>query len=209
LLFIWIFRQLILPDIFLRTIVADAKVLIKNGIDRHVIAKKIFALFLLEKVQGTGNAAKVLSEENRAEIKQELKIDPFDEKQCNSFPIKIVRLRTGGHHEDVLHPHRCCTSNSYYLKGDNVGGDCECLILNTSLMNPSELPEWDMKKINQKISARLNAPKPAEWDDHPAVIYFSNMAPYLIRSACFFEGENVRYRISPEKLISVLRNILS
>jgi len=98
--------------------------------------------------------------------------------------------------------------HSYYLKGDHVGGSCECLIVNTAALAPNEIEDWTVAAITKKLSNRLNATNPGDWEAHPAVVYFSDMLPYLIRVACMFEGVGARYRIDPAKLISVIKSIL-
>jgi len=112
-----------------------------------------------------------------------------------------------GHHEDVFHPHPLIHMQSYYLKGDHVGGSAEVVIVNTKLLSEAEQKDWTPAEISKKISARLNAAKPADWESHKAVMYFSDMAPYLIRVGCMFEGVGCRYRIDVEKLIGLIKDL--
>lgn len=51
-----------------------------------------------------------------------------------------------------------------------------------------------------------------EFDDHQTsrtwpegVIFLSDMAPYLIRVGCCFEGQGMPYRVDPEKLWRIIR----
>lgn len=71
-----------------------------------------------------------------------------------------------------------------------------------------------MAKLLRK---RLVSSQKADWEgglvtsvslitvaDLPGVLYLSDMAPYLIRVACCFEGPSSRYRLDPKKCIDVL-----
>lgn len=105
-----------------------------------------------------------------------------------------------GHHQDALHP--VAPMRSYYLEGDHVGGSADCLIVNLKqVRDPSE---WTLEKMEMKLSQRLNSSTPAAWEKETGVVYLSDMAPYLMRVACCFEGKNSRYRVDPKKLWSVI-----
>lgn len=96
---------------------------------------------------------------------------------------------------------------SYYLKNDYVGGSAECLVVNTRMLKAEEAAHWTLASMNQKLADRLNAPKAAEWESNPAVLYFGDMAPYLIRAACCFESAGLRYRVEPAKLYAILKDV--
>jgi hypothetical protein len=113
---------------------------------------------------------------------------------------------TMGQHNDVFHPHSCTSMQSYYLKGDDVGGSSEVVIVNKSLIKNAA--EWTKEAIHAKITARLNAPVAAPWEADPCCQYMSDMAPYLIRVGCCFEYPGQRYYVNPKKLLTLLEPIL-
>jgi len=108
--------------------------------------------------------------------------------------------------------------HSYYLKGDRVGGSADCMIVNTRILGEflrshkgataEDVWVWTQEEHAMKLlSDRLNSPTAAEWESYPGVIYLSDMAPYLIRVACCFEGEGTRYRVDPLKLWNTIGSV--
>lgn len=206
-------------------IVADAKTLVQHGVPRHRLADRIDALLawahfqelariLAQKMTGEVTPTRLAAREQlershtecRAKVQQQLKFDPADTVAAAAFPLTFVRCSTMGHHNDVFHPHSCCSMQSYYLPG--TGGSSEIAIINKALIAPGKEAEWTVPAVTKKLSERLNSKAPHLWETDPAVVYGSDMAPYLIRTACCFETPGVRYRIDPAKLISVLKPIL-
>lgn len=108
-------------------------------------------------------------------------------------------LVTGNHHRDPFHPH----VDTFSFPCDWVRGSSDILIVNKAisvrfrhLSDPQELVAL--------LQERFNSANAADWEDDPGVIYASDMSPYLIRVASFFQGPGCRYRIDPLKLCRVL-----
>lgn len=121
------------------------------------------------------------------------------------FPLRVAKCYTMGHQGDLFHPSNA--SSSYYMKGDIVGGSADCLIINTKLLSEEHkdtVSKWTHEDMQKLLEDRLNAPEKADWEDWGGVLYCSDMNPYLIRIACFFEGPGTRYRVDPEKLYRIL-----
>jgi len=193
-------------------ILKDARTLKELGISRKTLADKLQAIITLGyyhstlemysigEHHGAQHSARITKAKEKlkpliTEALKELNIEPTN---LNEFPIKVEYLGTMGHHNDAFHP--SFSMQSYYLKGDKVGGSAEVLIKNSTLEKGS-VTEEQMKNF---LTERLNAKHKAEWEDAPEFIYCSDMAPYLIRVACCFEGPTVRYRVDPKKLCKVL-----
>jgi hypothetical protein len=206
-------------------IVSDAKTLVKLGVSRRVLADRMTALLELARFQElshtlaqpmTGEITPVRQAawdslrksyaESREKIKQQLRFDPEDRQQCANFPVVVVKCGTMGHHEDVLHPHSACRMQSYYLPG--TGGSSEVVFINRKLIAAGKEAEWTVEATTKKLRDRLNSKVAHVWENDAAVVYCSDMAPYLIRAACCFEAPGVRYRIDPAKIVSVLKPIL-
>lgn len=206
-------------------IIADAKKLVKLGVQRHVLADLMDALLAWAHFQETHNivaqpmtgeitatrqAAHNRLKESlakyRAIVQEKLHFDPSDAAAVEKFPLVIVRCSTMGHHNDVFHWHPACSMQSYYLPG--TGGSSEVVIINKSLIAAGREAEWSQQAVAKKLSERLNSKVAHAWENDPAVVYCSDMHPYLIRTACCFEAPGVRYRVDPEKLVSVLKPIL-
>jgi len=181
---------------------------------RHTIARKLEALFYLAKYQAS---AKIVDagrkhkdnpylgkmeahmEQFKTIVKTELGIDCANIPE--SFPLKIARCDTMGHHQDVFHP--SVESSSYYLEGDYCGGSAEIMIINKSLLTPEELTQWTPQAMEQALGDQLNSGL-APWTRHPGIIYMSDMAAYLIRVSGCFEGREMRFRVDPTKLWNII-----
>lgn len=188
------------------TIVSDCKRIkkeLKVPGGRHALAAKLLALVYLGR--HTSGMHSVISAEQAALIKRELHLDVADAAAVAAYPLRVAFCATMGHHPDPLHP--TVGMQSYYLKNDYVGGSAECMLVNTRMLKAEEAAHFTLASMSQKLSDRLNAPKPAEWESNPAVLYFSDMAPYLIRAACCFESTGLRYRVEPAKLYAILKDV--
>ncbi len=74
---------------------ADAKLLVDHGVDRHVLAAKLDAVLLL------GNKGRAISEASTAIVQRELGINANDAAALAAFPVHAVVCATAGHHNDV------------------------------------------------------------------------------------------------------------
>ncbi len=121
------------------------------------------------------------------------------------FPLRVVKLSTSGHHQDVFHPSHALAS--YYMENDNVGGADDCMIINIKLLSKDHednVRNWTLEQMQNLLSSRLNASEKAYWEEWDGILYCSDMNPYLIRVACCFEGVGTRYRVDPTKLCKIL-----
>ncbi len=125
-----------------------------------------------------------------------------------NFPLRVVKLSTRGHHQDVFHPSHGMAS--YYMENDRVGGADDCMIINTKLLSKDheeEVRNWTIEQMQDLLNDRLNASEKAYWENWDGILYCSDMNPYLIRVACCFEGLGTRYRVDPIKLSKILELI--
>ena len=109
------------------------------------------------------------SEKIVAIVKKELNFDPNDAEALKAFPLHVFFAATMGHHPDVFHPQ--VGMQSYYLKGEHVGGSADCMLVNRKMLKPEEQALFTHAAMGKKLADRLNAPKPAEWEANPAVLY--------------------------------------
>jgi len=184
---------------------------------RHTLAKKLEALIELGKYREHQNMMKKFPVRNpnpdpvimakaeealnrkRERVRKELGYD-IDNIPAD-FPIRLVSVGTMGHHQDAFHP--SVENQSYYLKGDMVGGSSEIMILNKNLLTPEVDKTWDEEAMQKALSSQLND-RLHKWTTEPGIMYMSDMAPYLIRVAGCFEGLYMRYRVDPKKLWNII-----
>ncbi len=198
----------------------DARVLASLKVNRTEVAEKLIAILDLYdawKMHESIECEKILELPDKEwieasqkiidikikRIKTYLNLDPFNLPE--NFSYRVVKLYTSGHHQDVFHP--TSALSSYYLDSDYVGGSAECLLINDKLVSDvhkSEVSKWTEIDMENVLAEKLNSryrPDCAEWD---GIIYCSDMNPYLIRVACCFEGEGIKYRVDPLKLYKFL-----
>ncbi len=206
-------------------ILRDATILKKHNVDRIKLVSKFTAAFSLFELNSLKEHLKNVRDypdfsDNRdqeqilmdlIEIKKQafnLEFGVDIDNLPRNFPLRVVKLSTSGHHQDVFHPSHSMAS--YYMENDSVGGADDCMIINIKLLSKDhekEVRNWTIEQIQNLLNARLNASEKAYWEKWDGILYCSDMNPYLIRVACCFEGLGTRYRVDPSKLCKILELI--
>ncbi|KAH3745556.1 hypothetical protein Pelo_13056 [Pelomyxa schiedti] len=190
-------------------------ILQERHVSKNLVAARLMSLFLAQKSTGCNYRGEQVPESEHPDLIQKAVdrassicgVEPSSVMWWNSTqqpamaPFKVSLCFTMGHHGDVFHPEN--GMSSYYLKSDYVGGSADCIVVNT-LIAPAQVQSWTPEEMSKLLVERLNKPRAGDWESLPGVVYCSDMAPYLIRVGCLFEGQGMRYAIDTLKLLQVL-----